>query len=184
MTAKLALVLLAALTARGAHHHERHELGPYVRAEQLAERTILAAQSRRVPVALYASLLLGESDYDAAAVNRRTRAAGMAQLLPGTTWFAAWRADCRLAPESCEVAGLMAGARALRWALDVCRGDRMCAVARYRGSSKIRRIDRAVVTRAWRWKQTLRDTDEQTARAGLDVLEANRQLVKLAEVGR
>lgn len=123
MTAKLTLVLLAALTARGAHHHERHPLGPYVRAEQLAERTILAAQTRRVPVTLYASLLLAESNMDPAA-RSRTGAVGIPQLQPPGPFWKAWRADCRAMPSACEQASLFAGARALRAALNACRGDR------------------------------------------------------------
>jgi hypothetical protein len=182
VTAKLAILLLAAMTARGATHHERHALGPYVRSEQIAERTLAAARLHRLPVALYASLLLGESDFDAAA-RSRTGAVTMAQLQPPGVYWKAWRADCKRDQTACEQASLFAGARALREALNACRGDRACAVARYRGvrHGKVRDMDRAVVTRAWRWNWKLSKLDEAESRALLDAAETTRRVQLLVD---
>jgi hypothetical protein len=164
MTAHLAILLLASLTLpRGGYaaHLASHELGPHVRAEQLAERIVSAAELYDVPVPLYTALLLAESNLDPDAVSR-TGAAGIPQLQPprrGSSagrWWRDWRADCTRAPDACEQASLWHGARALRHALNGCRGDRACAVARYRGvkHGRVREMDRAVVADgqriAWR----------------------------------
>ncbi len=154
MTAALAALLLALLAS--TPHLRDHPLGPAVRAEQLARMTVEAARLHRVPVPLFASLVLHESGYRSD-VTSRTGAAGLAQLQPPLPAWKAWRADCARDAFACEQSNLREGARVLRRALNACRGDRACAVARYRGAPHVRMRDRQVVKASWRYAARMRE---------------------------
>jgi hypothetical protein len=135
-----------------AAHLRRHELGPELRAEQLAEDLVVAAELAGVPLALLAALEHDESGGDHSRVSSEG-ALGRMQLNPASRWGRAWLKECPggafpnstgrvrrdVAPRgvsldstTCEALNVLWGAYALRDAIEACGGDAHRALGFYR----------------------------------------------------
>jgi soluble lytic murein transglycosylase-like protein len=140
---------LAALLALPTGHLPRHvsDLGGAAYVAHVATWIESAAHDEGIAPAYLAALLVAESGLDPNAVSS-ARAFGLGQINPRTTLGRELVAACRLVNDAddCAELNVRTSARMLKAALVRCRGDRRCAVARYRGAwPNIRPRDVAVV---------------------------------------
>lgn len=143
MTLAAVLMLAIALPSGLPPKHIR-DAGPgYV--EAVAGEIVRAAALTNVPVALLAALVVSESRLDAYAESPNGCGLGLAQINPRTRWYTEWQRACRLDMSQCRYANVVVGGYVLSDALRRCRKDRRCAIAKYRGSSRVRPVDIAVV---------------------------------------
>lgn len=151
-------ILLSLLTVHTAPSgpiyvaHARHQpIGAELYVESVVHWAEDAALVHDVDRDLLLALVAGESAVNDRAVEPRTGAKGLLQLLPGSKWQRAVERDCKGATRSaCAAAQLMHGAAALRYALDACDGDEWAAVGFHRSGRCIRGPrGRRVIELAW-----------------------------------
>lgn len=142
----------------GALPKHVRDLGGHAWISNVATWMESAADAENVPLPLLAALILSESQLDPNAVSS-ARAAGLGQLNPKTPLGREWLAACRLLRDAdeCAEANVRIAARALSAALVRCKGDRRCAVARYRGAwPRVRPRDVHVVLTAQKIARRIR----------------------------
>jgi len=122
-----------------ARHIRNHPLGAELYVESVVHWAEDAALVHEVDPYLLIALVVSESALNDRAVEPRTGAAGLMQLMPGSRWQRAVERDCKGATRSaCAAAQLLRGAEALRHALDACGGDEWAAIGLYRTGSCLR----------------------------------------------
>lgn len=128
----LYLILLAHLvTPRGNPlPHLREQPASYLR--DVAADIERASDAVGVPRALFAALIIAESNVNRDAISFNGTSLGLAQLNVRGPWYRMWQRACHAVPSECQYSGLVAGAYALRGAIIKCRGDRRCATSVYR----------------------------------------------------
>lgn len=134
---KVALVITSLLTIWHApdgpvlvRHARRSGGSEYVQA--LATAAEDASRAYRLDPLLLVTLAHQESGLDWQAVQSRTRARGLLQLMPRSTWGIAAARACRAGKDACVRAQMFEGARALRYALDACRASEIHAITFHR----------------------------------------------------
>jgi soluble lytic murein transglycosylase-like protein len=130
----LAIVLAAVLALpNGALPRHIRQLGGTHWLAHVAAWSESAARAEALPPAYLLALLIAESGLNPNAVSS-VGAFGLGQIHPRTPLGRELRAACRLSADADECAemGVRVAARALRYALVRCRGDRRCATAFYR----------------------------------------------------